>query len=120
MPFGDADPWRYALRGLASHHPLTTSLHRQFSVPTKTHQHSREGHVKIEIAFIGLLTQGHRNTGLGRFRGGPGGAETNGARQLRHFLVAPCLRPKVPAQPSTTLGGVAIPARLCLKILCDP
>ena len=28
-------------------------------------------------------------------RGGPGGAETDGARQWRHFLVAPCRRPKV-------------------------
>ena len=30
-----------------------------------------------------------------KVRGGPGGAETDGAGQWRHFLVAPCLRPKV-------------------------
>ena len=43
-------------------------------------------------------------------RGGPGGAETDGGRQWRHLLVAPCRRPNVPTQPSTTLGGVVIPS----------
>ena len=30
-----------------------------------------------------------------KVRGGPGGAETDGVGQWRHFLVAPCRRPKV-------------------------
>ena len=58
MSFGDVAPWRHALRGLASHHPLTSNLHRQFSVPTKTQRTTttqainREGH-KQETVCVG-------------------------------------------------------------------
>ena len=49
---GDVAPWRHALRGLASHRSLTSHLHRQFSVPTKTHQHIREGHSKMQVPGV--------------------------------------------------------------------
>ena len=64
----------------------------------------------IKIAFIGLVTRGHRSVGLGRCEAGPAAPKPTAAGNWRHLLVAPCRRPNVPTQPSTTLGGVVIPS----------
>ena len=60
-----------------------------------------------KTSFIGLVTRGHRSIGLEKVRGGPGGTETDGARQWRHFLVAPC-RGQVFLPPPNTVRNLCL------------
>ena len=79
-------------------------------------------HNKIALLGCWAGDQGHRSVGLGKVRGARRARRRrNRWRQAMTPLSCGAMPPtEGSAQPSTTLGGVVIPARPRLKRLCDP